>query len=104
MIERREAGVDESCVLRGRSIAQAFKELCDAGFRDGVLLDGGFDVCDGLDFVIEERIAAQHGLQVCDLLIGKAFGHCRGWDAGRNVSRLSGGVDLVVARLLAEKC
>jgi hypothetical protein len=41
--------------------------------------------------VIEERVATQYGQQVCHLLIGKALGHCRGWDVGgRNVSRLSG--------------
>lgn len=94
MVERSKACIYQSSVLGGGGSAQAFKQLRDARFGNIVLLDTGLDDCDILDLCIERGIAAQYGVEVGDLLVGKfCVGH------GLLITNLEIEVALVASKL-----
>lgn len=75
VVQRGEAGIDESGVLAARGESQGVEERRNAGIGDIVLLDAGLDGCDVLDLVIDKDIFPQDLEQAGDLLIRKFFCH-----------------------------
>lgn len=82
VIECCEASGSQRDMLRGGGAPEAFEKLGDTGLGDVVLLDAGFDCIDILDFGVEvDVVASQDGHQVCDLVVGKLFGHGARWES-----------------------